>query len=292
MCGDEMRRMVNLLEAIEWRGTADGSLEALDGGHTLDDAVAYIKQHYPFRKTWTLPRAEPGFRAMRPGGRIIGAAILRSLTRMNDTDSAIAHLGFRRNAMMSGSAQATYSIGWSWHVGENPERGIAFLYYQDRGMGSDSITLAARDKRELANIRQVFIDAGVIPDLSRRAVADRKHPLDALDADARMAEIRRDGTAIERISQPTPEERMAAVSTNGDAIRFIKHPTPEERLAAVRNYGFAIQHIKDPTPEERMIAVRHDGANISMITDPTPEEIWTVRQQGFNIRGRRISYRR
>jgi hypothetical protein len=69
---------------------------------------------------------------------------------------------------MSGSWQHSYSIGYSWHTNENRSSGIAVLYYEDRGMGSDEIIVAAKDRKNLAAAVGVFRDAGVVPQLKKK----------------------------------------------------------------------------------------------------------------------------
>lgn len=145
-------------EGVEWRGTRDGKAEHDRTDHTLDDALEYIKTNYPSVKTYRVRRAEPGFRAnLKPN------EFNKSNAHVNDVDSAVDYLQLKKNPMMSGSKQFTPSIGMSWMTMENPSTGLAIIYYQDRGMGWDEITLGGKDATKHKQIRQVFRDAGIIP---------------------------------------------------------------------------------------------------------------------------------
>lgn len=136
--------------------------------HTFDEAEAYIKQNYPLHKTFTIRRMDPGFRMDQPDGV---KQVIKSITQSKGVDAALAQLGMKQNNMMSGSAQPTTSIGWSWNTLENSQHGIAVLYYQDRGTGADAITIAAKENNNLLGAVNVFREAGVLPtavDLKQR----------------------------------------------------------------------------------------------------------------------------
>jgi hypothetical protein len=166
LSSQQIRHLLNLLESIEWKGNKDGREEAADTAHTIEDAETYVRQHYPVTKMYdALKRAEPGFRA---GDAARPDTLRRDILRRSgavsyDVDSVINQLQLGRNSMMSGSAQMSNSIGNSWHVHENPTLGIAVIYYQSRGMGPDSLLLAAKDKSKLDQMQQVFQDADILP---------------------------------------------------------------------------------------------------------------------------------
>lgn len=143
-------------EAQQWQGN-QGVNQAETTDHTMDEAIEYVKGNYPFAKKYRVRRAEPGFRATQDPTQYN-----RSNAHVNDVDSAIDYLQLKENPVMSGSAQPTPSLGYSWHTNENRGSGIAVLYYEDRGMGWDEIIVAAKDKKNLASAVQVFRDAGVI----------------------------------------------------------------------------------------------------------------------------------
>ena len=143
-------------EAQDWQGN-QGVNQAETTDHTMDEAIEYVKGNYPYAKKYRVSRAEPGFRAQQDPSQFN-----RSAAHVNDVDSAMDYLQLRENPVMSGSAQPTPSLGYSWHTNENRGSGIAVLYYEDRGMGWDEIIVAAKDKKNLASAVQVFRDAGVI----------------------------------------------------------------------------------------------------------------------------------
>jgi hypothetical protein len=157
-------------EAQQWQGNR-GADQAHDTDHDMDEARKYIKGNYSFAKKYRVRRAEPGFRANQDSSQFN-----RSNAHVNDVDSAMAYLQLKQNPAMSGSAQPTPSLGYSWHTNENPGTGIAVLYYEDRGMGWDEIVVAAKDKKNLASAVQVFRDAGVIPQPKATKVAETNDP--------------------------------------------------------------------------------------------------------------------
>ena len=152
-----MRAKEFTVEAQDWKGNADGTAQSQATDHTLEEAEQYVKGNYPFFKKYRISRAEPGFRA-----NLDPRQYNRSHAQVTDVDSALDYLQLKQNAMMSGSEQISYSLGYSWHVHENRSSGIAILYYQDRGMGWDEIIIAAKDKNNLKSAVQLFRDAGVI----------------------------------------------------------------------------------------------------------------------------------
>ena len=149
---------------VTWHGTRSGREEAAMTDHTVYDAKQYLKANYPVVKTYNVRRAEPGFRILKRPDEL-----RKSEAHIVGVDGAVDYLQLERNAMMSGSSQWSASIGSSWSVYENTSNGIAIIYYQDRGMGSDSITVAGKTPKIQAQARQVFIDAGVLPEPKPRA---------------------------------------------------------------------------------------------------------------------------
>jgi hypothetical protein len=61
--------------------------------------------------------------------------------------------------------------------------------------------------------------------------------------------VKKDGTVIEDIDNPSPEVQMAAVNQDGYAMRYIDNPSPEVQLAAVKQDVLAIWRIDNPSPE-------------------------------------------
>lgn len=172
-------------EGNVWQGTDSGSREAAMTDHEFEEATQYIKSVYPFHKTYTVYRAEPGFRAKDDA-----SYLYKTTSHITNVDSALDQLQLKRNTMMSGSVQISKSLGYSWNVLENSSTGIAVLYYQDRGMGSDYVIIAAKNKQQLAGAVGMFRDAGVIPDLAE--LAARK----AEKAAGRTAILQRKGLTV------------------------------------------------------------------------------------------------
>lgn len=205
----------SLSEGDQWRGTKSGSEEAEHTDHTYEEAQQYIKTAYPFHKTYSVHRAEPGFVALfKP------SQFAKSISHMTDVDAGIQQLRLKFNAMMSGSDQASPSFGYSWGVSENTNTGIAVLYYQDRGMGSDQITIASKTKQNLAGAVAVFRDAGIIPELgsmkarrsekaaSRSEIASKK----GLVVGRKFSQIANDPEIMWKIVAITPSGKVKAVN--------------------------------------------------------------------------------
>ena len=146
-------------DQIGWRRGKNSN----EHDHDLSDAKEYLKSNYSIVKQFTVRRAEIGWRGWDIKNKDVKwNEVNKSKSYVNDVNSAIKYLGVKKNPLMSGSVQVSYSLGYTWTVMEDLSKGIAVLYYQDRGMGSDGITLAAKDKESYKNMYQVFVDAGVI----------------------------------------------------------------------------------------------------------------------------------
>lgn len=159
-----MRAMEFINEAINWQGNK-GAAQATSTDHTLDEARQYVKSNYPKHKTYTVRRVEPGFRALDvKTGEHNDDAMRASYTQENAINQFVSIFKLKENPYMSGSEQFTSSIGYSWHVGEDSEHKHAILYYEDRGMGSDSITIAGKTAVELKLMHEALIQVGLIPD--------------------------------------------------------------------------------------------------------------------------------
>ena len=153
-----VRRKKGVAEGNEWQGNR-GNSQAGITDHTFDEAKQYIKGNYPFHKTYNVSRVEPGMRYHANPEKVAN----KTQSLVKGIDSALDYLQVKQNPMMSGSTQVTPSIGYSWHTHESRANGIAVLYYEDRGMGNDTITIAAKDRNNLKGAVQVCRDAGVIP---------------------------------------------------------------------------------------------------------------------------------
>ena len=179
-----MRANEFMNEAIEWQGNR-GAEQARYTDHTIDEARQYVKQNYPRNKTYTIRRLEPGVRALdlKTGGTN-QSAVNAAASQEAALNQFVSIFKLQQNAYMSGSEQVSASIGFSWHVGEDRERKHAIFYYEDRGMGSDSITIAAKTNIELKVMEEVLIHTGLIPDpdevkAKRAATAGKRN--DALE---------------------------------------------------------------------------------------------------------------
>jgi hypothetical protein len=170
----ELQRGNQIDEApLDWQGKASGTAQSNVTDHTFDEALGYLKSHYPVVKQYLVRRAELGFRAwdhpkLWKGKAFDPTAIdqkqmRKSEAHIHGVDGAVDYLQLKQNAMMSGSKQLTYSIGYNWSTMENPSTGIAIVYYQDRGMGSDEIYIGGTTREKQIQARQVFRDAGVLP---------------------------------------------------------------------------------------------------------------------------------
>jgi hypothetical protein len=199
---------------IEWKGTADGAYQSYHTDHTYDEAIEYIKTNYPNHKTYNVYRAEPGFRAL-----FNPRHFQKSLNHTTSVDATIDQLGLQPNGMMTGSKQVSPSIGYSWSVAENPQSGIAVLYYQDRGMGNDQIIVAAKDKKQLIGAVGVFRDAGVLPDAGAMA--------------ARKAEKAASRNAMASKKGLTPGRKFKVTDWSGDSVWKILSITNTGKVLAV-----------------------------------------------------------
>ena len=179
-----------IVESIKWQGNL-GANQSRQTDHTIEEARRYVKENYPRNKTYTLNRLEPGFRALdiKTGSTNTDAA-KATLNQEAALNQFVEIFKLKENTYMSGSEQVTASIGYSWHVGEDKERKHAIFYYEDRGMGSDSITIAAKTLVELKVMQEVLIHTGLIPD------PDEAKAKRAADADKRKNVLAKKGIKI------------------------------------------------------------------------------------------------
>ena len=152
-----------LIEGVDFKGTNDGMQDAAQTDHTYQEAKAYVRGNYSFARQYRIRRVEPGYRAInRSTGELDPNVLNRTQNAINSVDSAVDYLQLKKNPLMSGSVQISYSLGYSWMVLENTQTGIAILYYQDRGMGADEIIIAGKTRDNFEGAKQIFLDAGVI----------------------------------------------------------------------------------------------------------------------------------
>jgi len=104
------------------------------------------------------------------------------------------------------------------------------------------------------------------------------------DPSFQLAAVRKNGYAIQYITNPSHEVQLAVVKQYGDAIQFITHPSPELQLAAVQQNGHAIKWFKNPSSEVQLAAVQQNGHSIYFIANPSPEvKLAAVKQNGYAI---------
>lgn len=177
-------------EAIAWQGNS-GVAQAAATDHTIDDAKRYVKENYRYHKTYTIRRLEPGFRALDvKSGGIDPKQMRAAVSQEAALNQFIKLFDLEQNRYMSGSQQLTASIGFSWHVGEDSQHQHAVFYYEDRAMGSDSITVAAKTQDDLRKMVNALIQSGLIPDPS--LIKAKK----AATAQKRAADIKNKGIHI------------------------------------------------------------------------------------------------
>jgi len=154
------------IPAPYWRADAANkdyitAYQSLDP-HTIDEAREYMK-YYPYRKTYTVIRAQPGFRGI--AGRI------KTADYRDAIDYAVKRLKLTMTVEMCGSRTFKRSVGYSWFVLETAERTTGILYYQDRGMATDSITICGSSPEQLARSVGMFRATGSIPDPEKQKLA-------------------------------------------------------------------------------------------------------------------------
>lgn len=157
-----MRLAEILAEGLPFNPTRGGTTD----DHTFDDAKEYITSNYPFYKKYSVPQISKSFFIDAISGKHLmknGPDIARqSAANMTAVDSFVDDMKFQSNPYFSGDVQISPSIGYSWYTLENQDKTIACLYYEDRGMGGDEALVSAKDKKDLAIIRQSLINAGII----------------------------------------------------------------------------------------------------------------------------------
>lgn len=185
----ELRKWINLIEGIDWKGTGDGSEHAANTDHRYEEAVDYMKKKYKFIKNFTVMRAEPGFRVSQGQQGDVDFDLMNKLNDYTDNvDSSVDYLNLKQNEFMSGSEQVSSSIGYSWFTMENDAIGLQ--YYQDRGMGTDKITVAANDRNTLDNLIKTLVDFNVIQDPMQSEIKKKEN------ADKRSAALEKKGIRI------------------------------------------------------------------------------------------------
>ena len=232
-------------EGNEWQGNR-GNSQAGITDHTFDEAKQYIKGNYPFHRTYNVSRVEPGMRYHANPEKVAN----KTQSLVKGIDSALDYLQVKQNPMMSGSTQVTPSIGYSWHTHESRANGIAVLYYEDRGMGNDTITIAAKDRNNLKGAVQVCRDAGVIPPpkVKKQGMAEGSDRVDSLVTDAlkimRGPEMSDAVLALKRVlGDRAYNERRGFYSFYVDKIH---HMYGQQGMAEAKNLKKHVKIVKGP----------------------------------------------
>lgn len=160
-------------DRVKWQGNR-GADQAKTTDHTMGEAKKYIASNYPRYKTFKLRRLEPGFQALDKDKNIKAGAANANKSQEKSLNQFFGLFNLKQNEYFSGSKQSTPSIGYSWQVAEDESQKFAILYYEDRGMGWDTITIAAKNPSDLQNMRAALIQAGLISDMSKKKVPESK----------------------------------------------------------------------------------------------------------------------
>lgn len=88
----------------------------------------------------------------------------------------------------------------------------------------------------------------------------------------KIAAVESDGHMIQHIDKPSLAVQMAAVKDSGTAIRWIKNPDIKVQMAAVEQDGMALGYIKDPDNRVANAAIKDDGEAIKYIKYPTIQQ--------------------
>jgi DNA-dependent RNA polymerase auxiliary subunit epsilon len=72
---------------------------------------------------------------------------------------------------------------------------------------------------------------------------------------------------------------LAAVKKYGSAIRYLQNPSEQLQLAAVKQNGFVIKYIQNPSEKVQIAAVQQDGLAIRFIQNPSERVLDYERNQ-------------
>lgn len=84
-----------------------------------------------------------------------------------------------------------------------------------------------------------------------------------------IATVKRHGTMIKYITNPTKRVQLAAVKENCNAIEYIENPVEEVQLLAVKENGHLIAHISNPSETVQLAAINQASNSIESIKNPT-----------------------
>jgi hypothetical protein len=104
------------------------------------------------------------------------------------------------------------------------------------------------------------------------------------DERVQLAAVKKDGSAIRFLKNPSEAVQIAAVKKNPYAIQYIENPSEAVQLAAVKNDGYAIRCIKNPSEAVQLAAVQQNGYTVNFIENPSEAvQLAAVQQNGYAI---------
>ncbi len=106
--------------------------------------------------------------------------------------------------------------------------------------------------------------------------------LNTVSEEEQLAAVKKDGYAIDLISDPSEEVQLAAVQQNGYTIRFISDPLEEVKLAAVEQNGLAIYYIYNPSLEVQKLVIQKGYIDSIKFLSKEIQE-WFIKQAPSNI---------
>ena len=100
-----------------------------------------------------------------------------------------------------------------------------------------------------------------------------------------LAAVKRKGSVLQDVKNPTEEMCLAAVKQNGYALQYVQNQTEDICLAAVRKNCHALQYVQNQTEEICMEAVRRDFHALEYVRNQTEEICMSaVRHNGWALK--------
>ncbi|MCF7924320.1 MAG: hypothetical protein K9L64_04335 [Candidatus Izimaplasma sp.] len=111
------------------------------------------------------------------------------------------------------------------------------------------------------------------------------HELEFATEEQKQLAVKRYGSAIKYIKNPSEELQKLAVKQNANFIQYIKNPSEKVQQLAVQQNAYALQVIENPSEELQKLAVQQNGYAIQVIENPSEEvQKLAVQQNGDAIR--------
>ena len=100
-----------------------------------------------------------------------------------------------------------------------------------------------------------------------------------------LAAVKRKGSVLQDVKNPTEEMCLEAVKQNGYALQYVQNKTEEICLEAVRQNGLALSHVRNQTEEICLTAVRQNVNALECVKNQTEEICMSaVRQNGWALK--------